>query len=497
MAADHWLGIDLGTSSVRALILGPDGLVRGVAGRSYRIDSPRPGWAEQDPGLWWDCATACVREVLRTTGLPAAAVAGVGVTGQMHGLVCLDADDLPVRPAIIWPDLRCAGEIAELTTALGAEEIHRITGMSPATGQFGPNLAWVARNEPDVYARTASTLLPKDQLRLRLTGRRCTDPSDACGTLLFDITTGAWSPQVVGALGLDVAKLVEVVPSDTVVGAVTPEAAAATGLLAGTPVVAGGGDQATAAMALDLLHAGQTSVAVSSGGTVVQMTDHPRHPAGAGLHTLCSADGRWMLMGACLSAGLALGWVAETVGAAPGSAFTLNDLVGEAGQVAPGADGLLFLPYLAGERTPHLDPSARGVFLGLQRTHTRAHLTRAVLEGVGFALRDCLETVTAAGSVPPVVVASGGGTRNPVWRQILADVLEVSLQVSAHDEHSATGAALLAARGVAGLAVPPPDAGPTTRPYPALRDLYDARHQLFHRAYAANRQLMHELAAQS
>lgn len=492
----RWLGIDLGTSSVRALLLDERGEVLGVQSRAHPIISSRPGFAEQDPEQWWVLTAAAVRDVLAGCDLSGADVQGVGLSGQMHGLVTLDGAGRSVRPAIIWPDLRCAAQVAQLESGPESGDVRRISGMSPATGQFGPNLAWLAQHEPGAYSATRHALSPKDYVRFRLTGQIDTEPTDACGTLLFDIRAGVWSDQLVDAMGLDMRMLPDLVGCTDVVGLITADAAAATGLRPGTPVVAGAGDQAAASVALGLADQGSTSVAVSSGGTVVQVTSDPGGPPVGGLHTLCAADRRWLLMGATLTAGLALAWVVDLLAENGSVTRNVDELVAAAGALSPGAEGLLFLPYLAGERTPHMDAAARGSFLGLSRRHGRAHLTRAVLEGVAFALRDCLETVVSAGSRPTVIVASGGGTRNPVWRQIISDVLGLPIQVSPRDEHSATGAAMLAARGISGSSpsVPPPTG--LTLSNRDHRDRYDQRFELFHQAYQHNRSILHALAGQ-
>ncbi|MFJ8023557.1 xylulokinase [Streptomyces sp. NPDC096311] len=490
-----WLGLDLGTSGVRALLLDGSGKPLGSASGPYQLSSPRAGWCEQDPGAWWDAVAGAVRAAVRSARISPEDVTGIGVTGQMHGLVLVDGLGAVLRPAIIWPDRRCVPQLRGLDSALAADAVRAVTGTAASTGLLGPNLAWVRQHEPEIYAGSRCALLPKDYLRYLLTGQVHTEPSDACGTLLFDIQRRAWSPRMADALGVDLDKLPPVVDSATVVGGITAAAADALGLRAGTPVVAGASDQATSALALGLTRPGDTSIAISSGGTVVQAATAPPDNPPAGVHTLCAASGGYLLMGATLTAGLALKWLADTMtaplpDAQPDSAHLVkDDIVGQLARAAeavpPGAEGLLFLPYLAGERTPHMDAAARGCFLGLTLDHRAGHLARAVMEGVAFALTDCLDTVSAAGTVPRSVVAGGGGLRSPLWRQILADVIGVPVRVTDVDEHSATGAALLAAEGIGrgNGAFAPAEPRTIDVVEPTSPSAYTAHLAMFRRAY--------------
>jgi xylulokinase len=490
-----FVGVDVGTSSLRVTALTEDGLRLGVTARRYLIDHPHGGWAEQDPEVWWRAACQALHELLGDEKLAGHDVVAVGLSGQMHGLVLVDAAGQPVRPAIIWPDRRSTAQVAAWCARAGRSRLHATTGLPPVAGMFGPSLAWVSENEPPSLLRAAAAVLPKDFIRLRLTGAVATDPTDASGTMLFDVTARRWAEDLLELAAAPRELLPEVRPTQSVAGAVTREASAATGLPVGTRVVVGGGDQSMSAITLGLERAGRAAVAISSGGTALVLLDKPVVVPDRGLHTLCHGPATWLGMGAMLTAGLSLSWLVRSVltlvGDPPGN---LGPLIAEAGRVPAGADGLVFLPYLAGERTPHVDPRARGAFLGLSLSHDRRHLVRAILEGVAFGLKDCLGVVAETGVVPAEVIASGGGGRSPVWRQVLADVLGLPVLVASHDEHSVLGAALTAARGV-GVDLPPPtETGMAVDPQTRHRALYEERYTLFRQAYTATREVTHALA---
>ena len=352
----------------------PTAAVRGTTQRAYGILRPRPGFAEQDPDEWWSATCDALRELLRD--IDARAIGAVGVTGQMHGLVAVDRAGRPVRPAVIWPDTRTAAEVERLIATVGAARVRRLTGISPAVGLLGPSLAWIRQHEPATYGSITGVMLPKDYIRYRLVGETATEPTDACGTLLYDLDSGRWSEEITRALDIDAALLPVVRASTDVAGTIREPAARDTGLPAGVPVVLGGGDQATAAVTLGLNHAGATAVAISTGGTVLQAASTRPDDAAPGLHVLRGVASRLLLMGAILAAGQALDWVARvTLGHPPGH-DEVRRLVDEAADVAPGADGLLFLPYLNGERTPVMDSAASGMLLGLTTFHERGHLVR-------------------------------------------------------------------------------------------------------------------------
>jgi len=439
------LGIDASTTAVKALLVDEAGAVRGVGTSEYDFSVPRPLWSEQQPALWWDGTIAAIRSVLATTGVSGAEVAAVGLTGQMHGAVLLDASGDVLRPAILWNDQRTGAECDAIRRAVGPERLIAITGNDALTGFTAPKLVWVRDHEPNVWRRVAHVLLPKDYVRLRLTGDYAVDKADGAGTLLFDLAGRDWSGEVLDALGIDPAWLPRTWEGPQITGFVSADAAALTGLRPGTPVVAGGGDQAANAVGVGAVVAGRMALSLGTSGVVFATTDQPLFEPAGRVHAFCHAvPGRWHMMSVMLSAAGSLRWYRDAI--APDVAF--DDLVGEASDVPPGSAGLFFLPYLSGERSPHPDPLARGAFIGLTLGHDRRHLTRAVLEGVAFGLRDGLDLMTAAGvPVPSQIRASGGGTSSQLWRQILADVLDTEIATVNTTEGAAYGAGLLAAVG--------------------------------------------------
>jgi xylulokinase len=441
----YFLGIDSSTTATKALLMDAAGDVVAVASSEYEYETPHPLWSQQHPDLWWEATAASIRAVLDESGIDGSGVTGVGLTGQMHGLVLLDEKDRVLRPAILWNDQRTGAECDEMRALLGKEQLIQITGNDALTGFTAPKILWVKNNEPDLYAKTRHILLPKDFVRLKLTGEYATDKAGAAGMQLFDVRERDWSAEVLEALEIDLAWLAPTYEGTEVTGTISAAAAAATGLQAGTPVVGGGGDQAASAVGTGAVDEGIVSLSLGTSGVVFAATRTPIvEPAGR-LHAFCHAvPDRWHLMGVMLSAAGSLRWYRDTV--APGVDF--DDVVGPAGEIPAGADGLLFLPYLTGERTPHPDPLARGAFVGLTVRHGQPHMTRAVLEGVAFGLRDSFTLMKAAGlSQIHEVRITGGGTRSPLWRQILADVLNVELATVNTTEGAAFGAALLAAVG--------------------------------------------------
>lgn len=436
------LGIDSSTTATKAVLVGPDGGVVAVGSAEYPVATPRPGWSEQHPQLWWEATGTAVRAALRAAGLPGEAVAAVGLTGQMHGSVLLDSAGEVVRPALLWNDQRTAPQCDEIRARVGPARLVALTGNDALTGFTAPKLLWVRENEPAAWARVAHVLLPKDYVRWRLTGTLGTDMADASGTLLLDVPSRTWSQAVLTDLGLDEALLPALHEGPDATGTVTSAAAEATGLVAGTPVVAGGGDQAATAVGVGAVTPQVGALSLGTSGVVFVPTAGPVVEPQGRIHAFCHAlPATWHVMGVMLSAAGSLRWYRDTI--APGEDF--GALVAEAASVEVGAEGLRFLPYLTGERTPHADPSARGAFVGLTVRHTRAHLTRAVLEGVAFGLRDSLELMRAAGvPLPGELRASGGGAKSPLWRQVVADALGVPLVLTGTTEGAAYGAALLA-----------------------------------------------------
>jgi xylulokinase len=424
-----FVGLDVGTTGVKALRLSPEGEVLARAERGYPLSIPQPGWAEQDPEDWWRAAEAALADV------GAADADGIGLTGQMHGLVVLDERERVLRPAILWNDQRTASECAEIEARVGLHDLVRLSGNRALPGFTAPKLLWLRRHEPEAYARIAHVLLPKDYVRLRLTGGRATDVSDASGTLLLDVADRRWSEALLAALEVPADWLPDVVESPSVSGETRD----------GVPVAAGAGDQAAGALGVGVDRPGPLSIVLGTSGVVfAALPGYAADPEGR-VHAFCHAvPGGWHAMGVMLSAAGSLAWFREA--AAPEASY--ETLVRETENWPPGAEGLTFLPYLAGERTPHVDPAARGAFVGLTLRHDRGALVRAVLEGVAFGLRDSLELLRSLGVDAEVARASGGGARSDVWLRIVASVLGVPLERTASEEGAAFGAALLG--GVAG-----------------------------------------------
>jgi xylulokinase len=439
------LGVDVSTTATKAVLIDEAGVVRGVGTSGYDFDIPHPLWSEQDPELWWTGTVGAIRSVLATTGVPGSEVAAIGLTGQMHGLVLFDARNEVLRPAILWNDQRTAAECDAIRDAVGRERLIAITGNDALTGFTAPKIVWVRNQEPEVWQRIAHVLLPKDFVRLRLTGGYALDKADGAGTLLFDLAARDWSAEVLDALRIDPSWLPPTFEGPVVTGSITSAAAAATGLRIGTPVVAGGGDQAANAVGVGAVNPGIVALSLGTSGVVFATTDNPIFEPAGRVHAFCHAvPGRWHLMSVMLSAAGSLRWFRDAL--APDATF--DDLVGAAADVPAGSDGLLFLPYLTGERSPYPDPLARGAFVGLTIAHDRRHLTRAVLEGVAFGLRDGLDLMIDSGmAAPSEIRVSGGGTASGLWRQILAGVLEAEIAIVATTEGAAFGAGLLAAVG--------------------------------------------------
>lgn len=449
----HWLlGVDIGTTGAKALLIDGQGRVRSCATRGYPMRTPRPGWAEQDPHDWWKAAAAAIRQAVSKER--AGRIAGVGLTGQMHGLVMLDRHGHVIRPCLLWNDQRSAGECRRFLRRIGLENMIRHTGNTVLPGFTAPKLLWVRRHEPAAYRRTAKLLLPKDYVRYRLTGEYWTDVSDASGTALFDVGRRRWSDPVAALFRVPRSWLPEATESPAVSSFVSPAAARVTGLRPGTPVVGGGGDQACQAIGAGIVDDRTAAVTIGTSGVVFAVQDR-FHPDRRGrLHAFCHAlPDKWHLMGVMLAAGGSFRWLRDCLtGTVRHDAY--RRMTAEAASAPPGSEGLIFLPYLAGERTPHVNPDARGVFFGLSLRHTRAHLIRAVMEGVAFGLLDCLNLLRGLGVDPGRVRLSGGGSRSHLWRQIVADVFSVPVETTAEDEGAAYGAALLAGIGTRVFADP-------------------------------------------
>jgi xylulokinase len=437
-----FLGIDLSTTGAKALLIDKEGQVVGSATTALGLSTPRPLWSEQEPRDWWQATTMSIRSVLAEANVPSGFIEAIGLTGQMHGLVLLDDRGEVLRPAILWNDQRCGEQCDEIRARVGEERLIRITGNDALTGLTAPKIMWVEKYEPEIHRRMRHVLLPKDYIRFRLTGKFAVDKADGSGTMLFDLAKRNWSREILDSLNISPEWLPETFEGPQITGEVTDEAASATGLKPGTPVVAGGGDQSAQAIGVGAIQPGILAVTLGTSGVVFAATESPLVEPQGRLHAFCHAlPDRWHLMGVMLSAAGSLQWYRDAL--APQASF--EDIITEAAEVAAGSEGLLFLPYLSGERAPHPDPLARGSWVGLTLRHRRGHLTRAVLEGVAFGLREIFTLMEGVGlGAVDQVRVSGGGARSTVWRQILADVLGVELVTVDTTEGAAYGAALLA-----------------------------------------------------
>ncbi len=451
----HWLGIDIGTGGSRALLVREDGGVAcGVTAAHEEMVMHRALWAEQRPENWWDAARHAIRGVLAKAGLGGGDIAGVGLSGQMHGLTLLDAGHEVIRPALIWCDQRSQQQVDWINSAAGEDMVLAQTANPVLTGFTAPKLLWVRDHEPDCYDRVRKMLLPKDYIRYRLTGDFASEVSDASGTALFDVVRRRWAKPLIDKLGIDGSILPEVFESPEVAGQIASSVAEETGLAAGTPVVGGGGDQAASAVGNGIVEPGLVSCTIGTSGVVFSHLDEAAYDPEGRVHTFCHAvPGKWHVMGVTQAAGLSLQWfrnnfASELAAAAEARGVEIYDLLTEEAAMIPaGSEGLVWLPYLMGERTPHLDPRARGGWVGMTAKHSRAHLIRSILEGVAFSLNDCLGIIESLGADVAAVRASGGGAKSPLWRKILAGVFGKPIATLQTQEGSAYGAALLAMVG--------------------------------------------------
>ncbi len=450
----YFLGIDVGTGGTRALIIDEQGRVIASATEEHQaFASPQIGWAEQASDDWWRACGVAVREALAKVHLRGDQIACVGLSGQMHGAVLLDDQGSVVRPALIWCDVRTEKQSRHLTARIGIERLIELT-CNPALTNFTlTKCLWVRENEPENWSRVRSIMLPKDYVRFRLTGERATDVSDASGTLLLDVAHRCWSKEILELAEMDESLLPNLYESPEISGKISTEGAAATGLQAGTPVVAGAGDQAAGSIGMGVVSSGTVSATIGTSGVVLAATSAPALDPKGRLHTFCHAvPGRWMVMGVTQAAGLSLRWFRDQFGAGTNGHGTFHGdsydtLTADAANAPPGCDGLLWAPYLMGERTPYLDPAARGALVGLTASHTRAHVIRAILEGVAFSLRDTF-TIFGEIKVPVKTIRlGGGGARSPLWRQIQADVYGQRVEIVQAEEGAAYGAAILAGVG--------------------------------------------------
>jgi xylulokinase len=495
MGQAYFLGIDVSTTGAKALLIDEQGHVVSSATTPLPISMPQPLWSEQDPQDWWNGTVQSIRQSVAQAGVKAESVAAIGLTGQMHGLVLLDEAGQVLRPAILWNDQRTGAQCDEIRRRLGFERLVQITGNNALTGFTAPKILWVQQNEPSVYARAKHILLPKDYVRYRLTGEYAMDKADGSGTILFDLEKRNWSKIMLDALEIPTDWLPTTYEGPQVTGTLSRSAAELTGLKVGTPVMAGGGDQAAGAVGVGAVEPGIVALALGTSGVVFATTDAAHVEPQGRLHAFCHAlPGTWHFMGVMLSAAGSLQWYRDTL--APQESF--DQLLAPAEDVPAGCEGLLFLPYLTGERTPHPDPLARGAFVGLTVRHTLPALTRAVLEGVAFGLRDSFELIKTAAKVQVRQVrVSGGGAKSPLWRQILADVFDAELVTVNTTEGAAYGAALLAGVG-AGAWQDVPSACQaaikvtgSTRPQPDFVRTYEAQYQLYRQLYPALKAIFH------
>ena len=491
------LGIDIGTGGSRALLVDEAGRIVASATADHApFRSPRAAWAEQDPEDWWRAAQEAVRAVITRSGTAPASIRAIGLSGQMHGAVVMDDGGGVLRPSLIWCDQRTEAECRWLDEHVGRSRLLALTANPALTNFTLTKLLWIRTHEPDVWRRVRHVLLPKDYVRYRLSGEYAIDVADASGTLMLDVVHRRWSQEMMDAVGIDAGVLPRVFESPETCARLSEAGAAAIGLPAGTPIVAGAGDQAAGAVGMGITHPGTVSATIGTSGVVFAATDRPFLDPGGRLHTFCHAiPGRWHVMGVTQAAGLSLRWLRDLLGLTSQGDRAYEALVAEAASVPSGSEGVLWAPYLMGERTPHLDPNVRGALMGLAASHTRGHIVRAVLEGVAFSLRDSF-TIFSELSLPvDRVRLGGGGARSAVWRQIQADVYGQPVETVVTEEGAGYGAALLA--GVGAGVWPSVDAAcdavvrgaNVTRPDPEAVQALTARYAEYRRIYPALRQI--------
>ncbi len=450
----YLIGVDLGTSGTKTVIFDEAGTPLASKTVEYPLYQPQNGWAEQDPLDWWNASVEGMKAVIAQSGAKKEDIKGIGISGQMHGLVMLDKDGKVLRKSIIWCDQRTARECEEITSKVGAKKLIDITANPALTGFTASKILWVRNNEPEIYAKCAHILLPKDYVRYMLTGEFATEVSDASGMQLLDVPRRQWSDELLGKLGIDKALLAKVYESPEVTGKVTAKAADLCGLKEGTPVVGGAGDNAAAAVGTGTVVDGRAFTTIGTSGVVFAHTSKLSIDPAGRVHTFCCAvPGAWHVMGVTQAAGLSLKWfrdnfcnaeILTAAGMGKDPYFLMDQ---EAGRIPIGCDKLLYMPYLMGERTPHLDPDCRGVFFGLSAMHTKAHLLRAVMEGVTYSQRDSMEVLRGMGVKTDTMLACGGGGSSPLWRQMLADVYGCPVTTVASKEGPALGVAILAGVG--------------------------------------------------
>jgi xylulokinase len=496
----HLLGIDIGTSSVKAAIITSEDLrCIAEASHEYPIHQPQPGYAEQNPDDWWQATVLTSRSAIQQAGIESDAVQAIGLSGQMHGTVCLDQNHQPLRPAIIWADTRSRAEVSDLTSRKNDPVFVNQTPGPPAAGFMGASLMWLSKNEPESLEKTKVVLLPKDHVRFQMTGEIGTDFSDAAATWLFDTAKLEWSNTLLEACQIPAQILPPVAPSHQIAGKLRQEAATEMGLPAGVPVVMGCADQSAQALGHGITAPGATLVTIGTGGQVFQVLDAPRSDPTWRFHVFNHAvAGRWYAQGAILAAGLSLRWLRDLLGLS-GQADAYAHLSALASQVGAGAAGLIFLPYLAGERTPHMDARASGGFIGLRLHHGPAHLARAVMEGVTFALKQSLTLIGNLNNTGSTIIASGGAVASPIWLQIQADIYRQPVSVMPQAPYACTGAAILAGLGSGAYASIDeackrlPGVEKTVTPNPEHMAVYKVYQEIFEELYARLKDDMHRL----
>jgi xylulokinase len=499
MAKMHFLGIDVGTGGTRAVVINEGGKVVASATDEHQaFASPQIGWAEQNPEDWWRACGIAVGRALNVAGLDGSAIGCVGFSGQMHGAVMLDDGDSVVRPALIWCDVRTEKQCVDLTREIGVQELIRFT-CNPALPNFTlTKFIWVRENEPENWRRVRSVMLPKDYVRFRLTGERAIDVADASGTLLLDVANRSWSAEMMRRTGVEEAMLPRLYESQEICGRVTKSGASATGLKIGIPVIAGAGDQAAGATGMGIVAPGSVSATIGTSGVVFAATDRPALDSKGRLHTFCHAvPQRWHVMGVTQAAGLSLRWFRDQFGAGSSDGRdSYERLTEEASHIPPGSDGLLWAPYLMGERTPHLDPNARGALIGLTASHTRGHVIRSILEGVAFSLKDTFTLFAEMGVPVNRIRLGGGGARSALWRQIQADAYGREVEIVEAEEGAAYGAAILAGVGAGCWASVDEACSKSIRvaqviePEPVGMEMMSGRYEAYRKMYGAIRSIL-------
>jgi len=488
----YLLGIDLGTSSVKALLLDKNNNIVGITQEGYNIDIPAPGYAEQYPEMWWAKTCIVIKKLLAETGINSKDIDGIGFSGQMHGIVVLDEIGIPLRPCIIWSDQRTLKEVEYINTIIGKEKLGKMTLNPIATGFFGASLLWLKRNEPDTYSKIHKAILPKDYLRYKMTGEIGSEITDASSTLLFDTANLQWNHELVKILELNPKVLPECSTPSMISGYITSACASETGLTEGTPVVFGSGDQPAQALGNGIIKPGTVSVTVGTGGQVFTPVNTPIYDSGLRTHTFCHVmPNTWNIMGATLSAGLSMKWLKDKILQA--SSYDEMSMLAE--NVPPGSEGLIYLPYLTGERTPHMNSLAKGMFFGLTLNHNKSNMIRAVMEGVVFSLKDCVDIFSNMGLQFDRIISSGGGARSNTWKQIIADVFGLDVYTSSVVEQASLGAAILAGLGTGWYSSAEQACCSLVslqeeiiRPNPKTHDIYMNNLKIYRKLYQSNKE---------